>query len=204
MKVTKERAAENRRRLVRSAGKLFRQHGIDGIGMSDIGKAAGLTHGALYARFRSKQALVAEALSEGTRLTTELMKSACAAHPSIGAYLDFSLNRAHRDDLAGGCPLTASGSEIARQKKPVSRAFAEGFENYTSAVQEVLADDDDFATKRERAIAIAAAEIGTLIVARAVMKSDPTYSDEILAAGRRVLGEVGGEHRQTARAGSRS
>jgi TetR/AcrR family transcriptional regulator, transcriptional repressor for nem operon len=198
VKVTKQKAAENRGRLVRAAGKLFRQHGIDGIGVADIGKAAGLTHGAVYARFPSKMALAAEALSDGTKRTTELMKSACAAQPTIGAYLDFSLNNIHRDDIAGGCPLTASGSEIARQKKPVSRAFAEGFENYVAAVQEVLADNADYATARERAIAIAAAEIGTLIVSRAVMKADPAYSNEILAAGRRVLGEVGGECRQTA------
>ncbi|MGA2761319.1 MAG: TetR/AcrR family transcriptional regulator, partial [Candidatus Cybelea sp.] len=85
-----------------------------------------------------------------------------------------------------------------RQKKPVSRAFAEGFENYVTAVQEVLAGNADYASARERAIAIAAAEIGTLIVSRAVMKADPAYSNEILAAGRRVLGEVGGESRRTA------
>jgi TetR/AcrR family transcriptional repressor of nem operon len=192
VKVTKEKASENRRELVRAAGRLFRQHGINGVGVADVGKAAGLTHGAVYARFPSKQALAAEALAEGTRQIVALMRSS-VAHPTIEDYLDFSLCKRSRDNLAGGCPLTASGSEIARQGKIVSRAFAEGFEELARAIQEVLSDDSDYATVRERALTIAAAEIGTLIIARAVARAAPRLSDEILTASRRVLGEIGGE-----------
>lgn len=190
--MTKARATENRRKLVHAAGRLFRQHGIGGVGVADIGKAAGLTHGAVYARFPSKQALAAEALADGTRQVVAVMRS-CAANPAIGDYLDFSLCERSRDNLAGGCPLTATGSDVARQGKIVSRAFAEGFDELAGSIQEVLVDEAGYATARERALAIAAAEIGTLIVARAVAKADPAFSDEILAASRRVLGEVGGE-----------
>lgn len=190
--MTKARATENRRKLVHAAGRLFRQHGIGGVGVADIGKAAGLTHGAVYARFPSKQALAAEALADGTRQVVAVMRSR-AANPAIGDYLDFSLCERSRDNLAGGCPLTATGSDVARQGKIVSRAFAEGFDELAGSIQEVLVDEAGYATARERALAIAAAEIGTLIVARAVAKADPAFSDEILAASRRVLGEVGGE-----------
>ena len=192
MKVTKARATENRRKLVHAAGRLFSRHGIGGVGVADIGNAAGLTHGAVYARFPSKQALAAEALADGTRQVVAVLRS-CVANPAIGDYLDFSLCERSRDNLAGGCPLTATGSDVARQGKIVSRAFAEGFDELAVAIEEVLVDEADYATARERALAIAAAEIGTLIVARAVAKADPAFSDEILAASRRVLGEVGGE-----------
>jgi TetR/AcrR family transcriptional repressor of nem operon len=192
MKVTKARATENRRKLVHAAGRLFSRHGIGGVGVADIGKAAGLTHGAVYARFPSKQALAAEALADGTRQVVAVLRS-CVANPAIGDYLDFSLCERSRDNLAGGCPLTATGSDVARQGKIVSRAFAEGFDELAVAIEEVLVDEADYATARERALAIAAAEIGTLIVARAVAKADRAFSDEILAASRRVLGEIGGE-----------
>ena len=65
MKVTKEKSAENRAALVETAARLFRERGIDGVGVAEISKASGLTHGALYGQFPSKQALVAEALTHG-------------------------------------------------------------------------------------------------------------------------------------------
>lgn len=71
----------------------------------------------------------------------------------------------------------------------MSRAFAEGFEELALALEEVLDESDD-ATARERALAIAAAEIGTLIIARGVARAKPVLSDEILTASRRVLGEI--------------
>ena len=55
LKVTKAKAAENRAALVQAAGSLFRERGIDGVGVAEISKKAGLTHGALYAQFPSKQ-----------------------------------------------------------------------------------------------------------------------------------------------------
>src|SRR5271168_5425660 len=75
MKVTKEKSAENRTALVETSARLFRERGIDGVGVAEISKAAGLTHGALYAQFQSKQALAAEALAQGlarghARMTT--------------------------------------------------------------------------------------------------------------------------------------
>jgi len=68
MKVSREKAAENRETLVTAASRLFREQGIDGVGVADISKAAGLTHGALYAQFDSKQALAAQALAPTTTI----------------------------------------------------------------------------------------------------------------------------------------
>ena len=196
MKVTKERAAQNRRALVRAAGKLFRKHGIDGVGVAEIGEETGLTHGALYAQFPSKQALAAEALAEGLeRNYARLVGRAKGAAPTIGYHLDLFINKRHRDNIAQGCAMAASGSEIARHDKSVSRSFAEGFERSVRAIEAIVEDASLSTSERERALVIAVGEIGAIVVARGVAKANPKLSEEVLAASRRVLGEIGGERK---------
>lgn len=186
--------AQNRAALVRAASKLFRQRGINGVGVADIGKEAGLTHGAIYAQFPSKQVLAAEALSDALERSHERMV-ACVKDRSatIGDYLDFFINSHHRDNLAEGCAMAASGSEIARQGKSLSRPFARGFERMALMIEKGLKKAPFSSTARERALAIAAASIGAIIVSRAVAKADPALSEEMLTASRDVLGAVGGE-----------
>src|SRR5271167_3550999 len=106
MKVTKEKSAENRAALIETAGRMFRERGIDGVGVAEISKAAGLTHEALYAQFPSKQALVAEALGQGlagsdARMTASKPDGA----PTLFDLLDRYLALDHRDNLAGGCAM---------------------------------------------------------------------------------------------------
>lgn len=194
MKVTKEKTAENRRALVRAASKLFRRHGIDGVGVADVAKEAGLTHGALYAQFPSKDALAAVALADALQRSYERTVALSKDDkPSIGALLDYFITKHHRDNIATGCAIAASGSEIGRQDKSVSRSLAEGFERMARHIEAAIQPTFGNATARERALTIAVAEIGALIVARGVAKSNPKLSDDVLAASRRVLGEVGGE-----------
>ncbi len=195
MKVTKERSAQNRRALVRAAGKLFREHGIDGVGVAEIGKEAELTHGALYAQFPSKEALAAEALADGLERSYTRFVSAKGARPKIGDYLDWFVNKRHRDNLAQGCAMAASGSEIARHDKSVSRSFAEGFERSARAIEAAVQGASISATARERALMIAVGEIGAIVIARGVAKANPRLSEEVLTACRRVLGEIGGERK---------
>ena len=194
MKVTKQKSAENRAALTRAAGRLFRERGIDGVGVAEISKAAGLTHGALYAQFSSKQALAAEALAQGVarshaRMTTPTPDGPPTLHDYLGRYLSL----AHRDNLAEGCAMAASASEVARQDEAVSARFAEGFEQMAGAVQVALEGASPRADNRVRALTITAAMIGGVTVARAAAKARPDLSEEILAAMRRVLGQVGGE-----------
>lgn len=195
MKVTKEKAAQNRRALVRAASKLFRRHGIDGVGVADIGREAGLTHGALYGQFDSKQALAAAALTDTLdRSYEQMMLLSEGGDSPLSTYLNYYINKPHRDDISKGCAMTASGSEIARQGKNVSRAFTHGFERFASTLEKALDDDTPLrSTRRQRALTLAVACIGAVVVARAVAKADPALSDGIIDAARRVLGEVGGE-----------
>jgi TetR/AcrR family transcriptional regulator, transcriptional repressor for nem operon len=145
VKVTKEQVATNRAALVRVVSGLFREHGIDGVGAAEISKRAGLTHGALYAQFPSKDALAAEALAYGIeRNYAHLMAVAKGKHddqddhqpslPALTTYLDAYLTRQHHDDLAGGCPMAASASEIARQDEAISAQFSNGVERIVEAI----------------------------------------------------------------------
>ena len=194
MKVTKEKATENRAALVETAARLIREKGIDGVGVAEISKAAGLTHGALYGQFPSKQALVAEALAHGMAASQAHM-TASSPHgaPTLTDQLDIYLSPGHRDNLAGGCAMAASASEIGRQDEAVSARLAVGFEQMAGLVQAALEATTSTADARARALTIAAAMIGGLAMARATAKSRPDLSDEIMTAVRRVLGEVGGQ-----------
>ncbi len=202
MKVTKEQAVAHRAALVRAAARLFRERGIDGVGVAEICKSAGLTHGALYAQFPSKEALAAEALAYGLDRSYAHLTAAATddRQPTLTAYLDAYLAPQHRDDLAGGCPMAASASEIARQDEAISAQFSDGFDRTVAAIQRMLgpkkaaaATAESSAATRQRALAIAAAMIGGIAAARAVRKARPDLSDDILTAVRQVLGEVGGE-----------
>ena len=194
MKVTKEKSAENRAVLTRTAGRMFRARGIDGVGVAEISKAAGLTHGALYAQFPSKQALAAEALAHGmARNLAYLTALKPDGAPMLRDYLDAYLSPEHRENLADGCAMAASASEAARQDEAFSARFAEGLEQMAGAIQATLEAKSPEADDRARALTIAAAMIGGVAVARAAAKSRPDLSDEIVANVRRVLGELGGE-----------
>jgi TetR/AcrR family transcriptional repressor of nem operon len=192
VKVTREQAAENRQKLVRAAGRLIRERGIDGVGVAEICAQAGLTHGALYAQFGSKDALVAEALEDGLRRgEARVADNATRRTPTLDDYLAYYLSEKRRDDLGGGCPMAASASEIARQGEMVSARFGEGFESMVETIEAVLTVPNPQTDKRQIAIAISAAMIGGLAIARGVAKSQPSFSAEILASVADVVRDLG-------------
>ena len=192
MKVSKEQVAQNRDALIQAAGRLFRERGIDGVGVAEICKHAGLTHGALYAQFPSKEALAAEALADGTARANGWMTARLEGRePTLTDHLDFYLSSQHRDDLGGGCAMAASASEIARQPLDVSVAFTDGFNELVGIIERTLAKSGPAVERRQRALAITAAMIGGVAAARATAKASPALSDDILVAMRRVFDEVG-------------
>jgi len=195
MKVTKEKAAENREALVSAAGRLFRERGIDGVGVAEIGKTAGLTHGALYAQFSSKDALAAEALAYGlARSNAAMTRGVDERHESpLTHYLDFYMSTERRDDMVNSCAMAASASEIARQDEAVSASFSNGFLETVAIVEAALGDGASDIDAHHRALAIVSAMIGGIAVARATKKSRPDLSDQVLDAVRRMVGEIGGE-----------
>ena len=190
MKVSKKKVAENRNALVQAAGRLFQEHGIDGVGIAEICAQAGLTHGALYAQFPSKEALAAAALADGVaRGHARMTASIDGREPSLTDHLDYYLSSQHRDNIGGGCAMAASASEIGRQGKQVSVPFTDGFADLVDLIEQTLSGSAS--ERREQALAIAAAMIGGIAAARATAKANPALSDDILVALRRVLGEFG-------------
>src|ERR1700744_4549862 len=112
MRVSKEQSDTNRTSLLQAPGRLFNEKGFDGVGVAEVAKEAGLTHGALYAHFPSKDALAAEAFSDGI---ADRLVSMQSRKRTFEEYLDAMFSTGHRDNLANGCPMTASASDIARQ-----------------------------------------------------------------------------------------
>jgi len=197
LKVTKEKAAENRAALVEAAARLFRERGIDGVGVAEISKKAGLTHGALYAQFPSKEALAAEAFASAFKGGLEQITADRDGRSiTLTDCLDWYLSADHRDNLATGCPMSASASEVGRQDKVVSDRFTEGFEQLVALMERGLGASPVKTENRERALAMMAAMIGGVAASRAVAKADPKLSNQILQAVRRTVGELGGQEGQ--------
>jgi TetR/AcrR family transcriptional repressor of nem operon len=192
MKTTREKSAQNRAALIRSAGRLFRAKGFDGVSVADICKAAGLTHGALYGQFGSKKALVAEALAHGLKRNNVRVRAAGRGQSRLTAYVKCFASRWQRDNLADGCAMCASASEIARQDRTVSARFGEGFEETVGLFESALDQQLPKADRRELALGLVAAMVGGVAVARATVKSDPALSDEILLAVRTLAKKVTG------------
>jgi TetR/AcrR family transcriptional repressor of nem operon len=191
MKVSKEQVAQNRESLIESAARLFRERGIDGVGIAEICQHAGLTHGALYAQFPSKEALAAEAFADGAARANRWMTARHKGRePTLTDHLDTYLSSQHRNNLGAGCAMAASASEIARQPRDVSVAFTDGFSQLVDIVERTLGKSGSAAERHRRALAITAAMIGGVAAARATAKASPALSDDILVAMRRLLNEV--------------
>lgn len=191
MRISKEKAAENRASLIRAASKLIRERGIDGVGVAEISKEAGLTHGALYAHFKSKEELALEALAYGLDQTATRMYSATVnGMPDLGAYLDAYLSLDARDDYAGRCPMAAAASEIGRQDRAISSRFAEGYMVMVRAFERQIANNAPGGDALGRAMVVVATLIGSMSVARGSAKGNPQVSEQVLAAARTLVDEM--------------
>ena len=196
MRVTKNQAAANRDALLHTAGRLFRERGIDGVGVAEIGKQAGLTHGALYAHFPTKDALVAEAYRAGVAQSLAVMLDAAGdAPPTLSGYLDFLLSPNVRDELSLGCPMTASGSEIGRQGEPVSASFKEGVGRMIDALEAAIDPAVPEGQRRDLALTVVAAQLGAIVISRAVTKADAAFADDVLTSVRASLDVIARAHR---------
>jgi len=189
MKVSREKFAESRKRILEAAATLFRERGFDGICLADIMKAAGLTHGGFYGHFGSKEDLEAQALSLAlARSATDwgqLLDSA-PARP-LAALAGQYLSPYYRDNRGEGCSLAALGADTAREGERVRSAFTAGLEPPLALLSNAIPGRSK-AERRRKAIATLSEMVGAMILARAV--NDPALSDEILAATLLNVSEV--------------
>src|SRR5256714_2023016 len=125
MRVSRTQAAENRQTVINVASRLFRRHGFDGIGLKDLMKGAGLTQGAFYKQFASKDDLAAQASRRAMASAFNRWSAAAAANPDdpLGAVIALYLSTEHREERMDGCPVAALGSDAARHGADVKASF---------------------------------------------------------------------------------
>jgi TetR/AcrR family transcriptional repressor of nem operon len=187
VRVSRNQAATNRETLVAAAGRLFRQRGVDGVGVAELCEAAGMTHGGLYSRFGSKDELAVEAFAQGQAASKARMEVAIGEKPDLAAVLDFYVSRRQRDNAAECCPMVASASEAARQSKPFRSGFAEAFRELNGTVRDAFGGASGNKAD-ESAMVIGASMIGIVVVARALRGPDPALSDALIDASQAILG----------------
>jgi TetR/AcrR family transcriptional regulator, transcriptional repressor for nem operon len=181
MKVSRIQEAENHERILEVATRLFRERGIDGIGVAELMKAAGLTHGGFYGHFKSKEDLVAQACARAVLRMRQNWTNVIdqATGDPVEALAATYLTPKHRDATGRGCPMAAIGSEIARQGPEVRRAFTDELRPFLDYLSRMVHGNSN-SLRRQKALATYAGLVGALIVSRAV--DDPVLSNEILSA----------------------
>jgi TetR/AcrR family transcriptional repressor of nem operon len=186
MRVSRERVAENRRTILEAAGRLFKERGFEAVTVTEIMKAAGLTHGGFYGYFKSKDELIAQALAETLTQTTT------GALGDLASYAAEYLSQSHRDDQAGGCPTAALAAETIHQPGGARAEMTRGLKQQIERLSRVTPGKNG-QQKRRTAIGSWAAMVGAMILARA--SDDPVLSDEVLNQTRAWLEAQAKDHR---------
>ena len=181
MRVTRERAAASRERILDAAARLFRSRGLDGIGVADIMKGAGLTHGGFYGHFESKEELMELACRRalGTSVEKWGRVAAEAGARTVAEIARSYLSTRHRDNPATGCAVAALAADASRQGPAVRKALSAGIESQVQVLARAAPGRAGKAARR-RALAAYAAMVGAMVLARAI--DDPKRSKEMLDA----------------------
>src|SRR5437764_5147223 len=169
MRVSRIQAAENRQTVIDVASRLFRENGFDGIGLKDLMEAAGLTQGAFYKQFASKDDLAAQASRRALESAFGRWSAAAEANPKdpLGAVIAFYLSMGHRQERMDGCPVVALGSDVARQSVDVKASFEAGIKNYLEMLGRWISDTDS-EDSTDKAMTILSTMVGAVVLSRAV------------------------------------
>ena len=188
MKVSKADAARHKAALLKAASEQIRELGFGGINVAQLAKGAGLTHGALYSHFGSKDELVAAAHASALSASG----SSLAAAPLRDLLANY-LSEQHRDNPGSGCTLAALVSEAGRQPANIRSEFSSGVEKFVDILEEKfgLAGMDRH-DRRQTAVFAVAAIVGALSISRAISSHNAELSDEFLVSVREFLNSVSG------------
>jgi TetR/AcrR family transcriptional repressor of nem operon len=171
-----------RRRMIETSARRFKQDGFDGAGISTLVRDAGLTNGAFYGHFTSKDDLIATVVAEQLGAQADLIESLPPGRESIDAFVRDYLSDDHRDDPSDGCPSAALLDEISRQDQTTRDAYTEAAHRIIDAISRHL-DPANPEGSRDAAIGLYTLLVSSLQLARAV--TDQELSDRILAAAYR-------------------
>ena len=184
MRYSREHKLETHARIVKKASVRLREKGAHGIGVADLMKEAGLTHGGFYAHFDSREALVIEAFGYAMERGTERWRKLAEQTPPdkrLAMIVNSYLTPVHRDDPGHGCAIPTLGAEIARESAKTRKAFAAKLEQMIDMVAEQIPDVPRKAA-RKQAMAVLSTMMGTLVLSR--IAGNGEFSAEILGAGR--------------------
>lgn len=180
MRITVKEASHER--IVDAAARAIRRSGYDGTGVADIMKEAGLTHGAFYAHFASREAMLAEAADRAGAEANALATSVVASVPSeqaLQSLIRVYLSKEHLQGIETGCPISALGSEMPRQSPEVRQVATRRIKEMIDLVARQMPDWGQ-PSAHERALVTVATMVGTLMLARAV--NDSALSDALCSA----------------------
>src|ERR1700737_5389799 len=183
MRYSKEHKLETHARIVKKASMRLREKGAHGIGVADLMKDAGLTHGGFYAHFDSREALVIEAFGYAMDRAIERWRKLAEQTPPdkrLATIVESYLTPLHRDDPGHGCAIPTLGAEIARESPKTRKAFAAKLEQMIDALAAQIPGIPRKAA-RKQAMAAIATMMGTMVLAR--IAGNGEFSDEILGAG---------------------
>lgn len=179
----KEHKQATRQRIIETAGRRFQRDGIDGSGVSTLMRDAGLTNGAFYAHFTSKDDLVASALTDRLKALNErVVTQAAPGRAGLEQIVRWYLSAQHRDSPEDGCPSAALLDEIGRRAAPTKQAYTDGVLVMIDGIAARLAPDDPLSI-RTKALSAYATMAGTLQLSRAL--ADRQLADELLEQGAR-------------------
>jgi TetR/AcrR family transcriptional regulator, transcriptional repressor for nem operon len=191
MRYSKEHKFQTHERIVKKASVKLREKGAHGIGVADLMKDAGLTHGGFYAHFNSRDALVIEAFTHAMDRSTARWRKLSEETPvekRLSKIVNTYLAPVHRDDLGHGCAVPALAAEIARESAKTRRVFSGRMEQMIDMLAEQFHGMPRKAARKE-AVAALATMMGSLVMARVAGNGE--LSEEILKSGRdAVLGRA--------------
>lgn len=197
MRVSRTQAAENRETVINVASRLFRERGFDGIGLKDLMKSAGLTQGAFYKQFASKEDLAAQASRRALESASRRWSATAATNPQdpLGSVIAFYLSMAHRAERMDGCPVVALGSDAARQGTHVKASFEAGIREYLEMLGSWVGEADG-EEPGGKAMAILSTMVGAVLLSRSV--NDEQLSKRFLQAATEsvLMGSSAGDAQQ--------
>jgi TetR/AcrR family transcriptional repressor of nem operon len=176
----KEQKAATRRRIVESAGRRFKRDGIDSSGIATLMADAGLTNGAFYAHFASKDELIATAVADQLGAQAERLRALPPGYPGLEQFVRWYLSAEHRDAPQDGCPSAALLDEIGRAQPSIKATFTDGLLISTDELATRLRPEDP-ESARAQVLTVFAMMAGTVQLSRAL--ADRQLADEVLEAG---------------------
>ncbi len=180
MRYSKGHKRATRQRIVEAAGRHFKQDGIDGAGVAAVMSDAGLTNGAFYAHFASKEDLVANVLADQLRTQRRSVDAESADRAGLEAFVRSYLSLQHRDSCADGCPSAALLDEIARRPDATRQVFTDELMGVIDDIA-LRVNPTDVAAARTDALTVFGLMVGTLQLSRAL--ADRDLSDQLLDRG---------------------